>query len=277
MSSLSDHARVTTDTVDGIDVMRRIGTARGHPVVLLHGIGSHGQSFELLMAALPATVDTIAWSAPGYGGSQQLAIDRPSPADYADALARLLDRLEVAQIVLVGHSLGCLFAASYAARYPSRVTALALLSPALGYSVGPSDNLPPAVQARISEINDMGPQAFAEKRAARLVFQPERKPRVLAAVRQAMAALNPPGYAQAVHALGAGDLLADAARIKAPTVVAVGIEDVVTPPANARAVYAALTNGVGYHEIADAGHALSQENPVAVAELLIPLIEHHDV
>jgi pimeloyl-ACP methyl ester carboxylesterase len=213
MSSLPDAARVATDTVDGIDVIRRIGTLRGHPVVLLHGIGSHGHSFDLLMDALPESVDAIAWSAPGYGGSHQLAVERPNPADYADALARLLDRLDVAQIVLVGHSLGCLFAASFAARYPSRVIALALMSPALGYGVGPSDNLPPAVQARITEINDMGPQVFAEKRAARLVFQPERKPEVLAAVRRAMAALHPPGYAQAVYALGAGDLLADAARI----------------------------------------------------------------
>jgi pimeloyl-ACP methyl ester carboxylesterase len=276
MSSLPDNAHLTTDMVDGIEVTRRPGTAAAHPVVLLHGIGSNGQSFERLMAALPASVDAMAWSAPGYGRSQPLAVERPGPADYADALLRVLDRLEIERIVLVGHSLGCLFAANFAARYPSRVMALALLSPALGYRVGPDDQLPPAVQARISEIDEMGPQAFAEKRAARLVFQPERKPAVLAAVRRAMAALNPPGYAQAVHALGAGDLLADAARIKAPTLIAVGVEDVVTPPANARALHAALTNAVGYHEIADAGHALSQEDPVALAALLMQLIEHHD-
>jgi pimeloyl-ACP methyl ester carboxylesterase len=276
MSLRSDGARLATGLVEGIEMTRRTGTGAAHPVVLLHGIGSNGQSFDRLMAALPGSVDAMAWSAPGYGGSQPLAVERPGPADYADALLRLLDRLDVGRIVLVGHSLGCLFAANFAARYPSRVVALALLSPALGYRVGPNDQLPPAVQARISEIDEMGPQAFAEKRAARLVFQPERKPAVLAAVRQAMAVLNPPGYAQAVHALGAGDLLADAARIKAPTLVAVGVEDVVTPPANARAVHAVLTKAVGYHELADAGHALSQENPLALAELLTQLIEHHD-
>lgn len=46
----------------------------------------------------------------------------------------------------------------------------------------------------------------------------------------AMAAVRPAGYAQAVRALGSGNLLADAPHIRAPTLVAVGAKDVVTSP-----------------------------------------------
>jgi pimeloyl-ACP methyl ester carboxylesterase len=88
-----------------------------------------------------------------------------------------------------------------------------------------------------------------------------------------MASVNPAGYAQAVSALGAGDLIADAARIDAPTLVAVGAQDVVTPPANARAAYDALAHAAGYHEIPGAGHALPQEDPAAVARLLTRLMD----
>jgi pimeloyl-ACP methyl ester carboxylesterase len=263
--------------VVGIELLQRPGSGHGLPLVLLHGVGSRAQSFEPMMRVLPASVHAIAWNAPGYGASQPLATPVPNPADYAAALLRLLDTLGLARIVLSGHSLGCLFAASFAARHPSRVAALALMSPTLGYRVAPGAFLPPTVQSRIDDLNALGPNTFAARRAVRLVFEPERKPQVLAGVQQGMAALNPGGYAQAVQALGAGDLLADIAGITAPTLVAVGTEDVVTPPANARTAYAALVHKAGYHEIADAGHALPQEQPVAVADLLVPLVEQADV
>lgn len=272
MTALSDIARAAPASAAGIGYIRRRGDGQAHPLLLLHGIGSHARSFAPLIDALPDGVDAVAWDAPGYGASQPLPEASPRPDDYAEALLRMMDALDLSCVVLVGHSLGCLFAARFAAQHPDRVAALALLSPALGYRVAPGEPLPQAVQARIDDLDTLGAEAFAAARAARLVHQPERKPQVLAGVREAMAAVNPQGYAQAVRALGAGDLLADAAAIIVPTLVAVGAEDVVTPPANARRVHDALTDPVGCHDIADAGHALAQENPAAVAGLLMPLI-----
>ena len=277
MNDLIDIAALKPARCAGVDYLERGQGSQGMPLVLLHGIGSHARSFEPLMIALPESVRMIAWNAPGYGASQPLPMATPHPRDYADALLRLLDGLGLDRIVLVGHSLGCLFAASFAAHHAPRVSALMLMSPALGYHVPSGGVLPPAVQARIDDLAALGPASFAAKRAARLVFEPARKPAVIAGVQQAMAALNLAGYAQAVHALGAGNLLADAASIAAPTLVATGTEDVVTPPDNARATYAALSNRIGYHEIPDAGHALAQENPLAMANLVLQLIDHiHD-
>jgi pimeloyl-ACP methyl ester carboxylesterase len=271
MNMNTNIAAPTLGHAAGIGFLRRSG--RGLPLVLLHGIGSNAKSYLPLMVVLPPTVDIIAWNAPGYATSQPLAQAKPTPRDYAAALARLLDALAVERVLLAGHSLGCLFAASFATQVPDRVAALALLSPALGYKVSPGAALPPAVQARIDEIQTLGPQEFAAKRAARLVHNAQRNPRVLTAVREAMAAVNPAGYVQAVHALGAGDLVADAARINAPTFVATGAADVITPPLNARTVYSALRNPAGYHEVAGAGHALPQEKPEAVAGLFTEVIE----
>lgn len=254
--------------VAGIDVLRRAGSHNGLPIVLLHGVGSNASSFTPLMEALDPSLDVYAWDAPGYGASQPLAMRSPHPSDYATALSSTLDALELGRTVLVGHSLGALFAGSFAAAHPERVAALAMLSPALGYRVPTGGVLPPNVQSRIDDLERLGPEAFAASRAARLVYNPDTKPEVLARTRSAMAALNQDGYAQAVRALGHGDLMADAARIAAPTCVAVGAEDVVTPPAGARALHGVLTHSSGYHEFAAAGHALPQEAPVAVARLL---------
>jgi pimeloyl-ACP methyl ester carboxylesterase len=230
------------------------------------------------MEVLDPALNLYAWDAPGYGASQPLVMASPRPSDYADTLADVLDALDLGRIVLVGHSLGSLFAGSFAATHPARVAALALLSPALGYRVATGAALPPNVQSRIDDIERLGPEAFAASRAARLVYTPERKPDVLARVRSAMAALNKTGYAQAVRALGHGDLLADAARVTAPTRVAIGAEDAVTPPAGARELHAALKNPLDYQEIAATGHALPQEAPIAVAWLLEELVKkaRHD-
>jgi pimeloyl-ACP methyl ester carboxylesterase len=83
-----------------------------------------------------------------------------------------------------------------------------------------------------------------------------------------MATVNPRGYIQAVHALGAGRLLADAKSIRIPVLVAVGTKDQITPPANAAELHAALPRSAGFHQIANAGHALPQEEPEALAALL---------
>lgn len=273
MTVAADIARPVQGTAAGISFLRRDGNGQSLPMVLLHGIGSNAGSFEPLMAALLPSSTVLAWNAPGYAASAPLTMDAPAPRDYAMALKQFLDALGLAQVILAGHSLGALFAASFAALEPSRVAKLALLSPALGYRVAPGMPLPLAVQARIDEIESLGPQAFAEKRAARLIHDAEHKPQVLAQVRAAMAAVNKAGYAQAVRALGAGDLIADLRRIPAPTLIAVGAEDVITPPANAHLAFTALANPANYFEVPGAGHALPQENPAAVARLLAQLIE----
>jgi pimeloyl-ACP methyl ester carboxylesterase len=266
-------SRPERGSANGIGFLRRHGQDCALPLVLLHGIGSNASSFAPLISALPATLDIVAWNAPGYISSTPLEQPSPAPRDYAVKLLDLLDALKLDRIALCGHSLGALFAGSFARLHPERVTALALISPALGYRVPPGDPLPPSVQARIDDIMSEDIEAFAAKRAPRLVHAPERNPSVVAAVRDAMTVLHPGGYAQAVRALGAGDLVADAAFTTAPSVVAVGAEDVITPPANARSVQSALRNAVAFHEVTGAGHALPQQSPAALAQILTQMLE----
>jgi pimeloyl-ACP methyl ester carboxylesterase len=252
--------------VAGTALLRREGT--GPALVLLHGIGSNAESWLPLVGALPADADIVAWWAPGYGESAPVAPKSPAPEDYAARLAPVLDALNLHRVAIVGHSLGCLFAGAFALAHPSRVAALALLSPALGYGVPPGAALPDKVQARLDDLVALGPEEFAARRAARLVHDAAALP----SVRAAMAQVNLAGYAQAVHALGSGDLLRDAPRLP-QALVACGEQDVVTPPDNARALRAALAGG-SLHIVPGAGHALPQEKPREVAALLAGMLAH---
>ena len=104
----------------------------GTPLVLLHGIGSAARAFDDQLAGLSDRLRVIAWDAPGYGGSTCLAPESPRANDYAAALGAMLDALGIPACHLVGHSLGTLIAASFAADHPERILSLTLASVAAG-------------------------------------------------------------------------------------------------------------------------------------------------
>jgi pimeloyl-ACP methyl ester carboxylesterase len=260
----------------GLSYLARSG-AGGMPIVLLHGIGSNASSFASLMRAFDARHPIFAWDAPGYGGSTPLAVDWPDASDYTGAVNRWLDQLEISRCVIAGHSLGTLIAARLALTSPSRVAALFLLSPALGYGAQKGDALPPAVAARLTELDRLGPDKFAAARAPSLLADPVGRPDVLQEVERAMAAVRRPGYDQAARMLAGGRLLDDAANIQVPAAVLVGTQDRITPPASARRVFDVLQRSSRqsvYREIAEAGHAVCQEQPEQVARAIVEIVEN---
>ncbi len=252
----------------GIAYLERPGT--GAPLVLLHGIGSNASSFTPLLPHLPQDLRVIAWNAPGYLGSEPLAQDWPQAADYALALEQFVDRLGLGPFALLGHSLGALMAASFAAVRCNRVTRLVLAAPAIGHGVPAGGTLSAAAQSRIDDLERLGATAFAKARAARLVHQPADNPGALAIVQDGMSRVTLPGYGQAARMLASGRLLDDAERMAVPTDVICGAEDQVTPPEGARRVHAALrpkARGT-LTLIPGAGHALYQQDPVRFASAL---------
>ena len=252
-----------------------VGTG-GRPLVLLHGIGSNARSFARMMSILAPDRMVVAWDAPGYGASEPLALDWPSADDYAAALDALLDRLGIETIDLMGHSLGALVAARYASsdalRNQRRVNRLILASPALGYGTRPGDPLAPAAANRLQAFLDEGGERFAATRGPRLVHA-RGDAGLVASVVKAMSEVKLPGYRQASRMLSTGSLLADCKGITIPTLVLVGSDDEITPPANCRRAFDALPPAESqlahrFELVPAAGHAVPQEKPVEVAHLV---------
>ena len=233
----------------------------GPALVLLHGIGSGADSWRDQLAGLADARHVVAWDAPGYGASTPLVAARPLAADYADRLALLFDALGLERVALAGHSLGALIAGAFAAARPGRVERLILADAALGHGADPAAPLPSPARSRIDDLEALGPDEFALRRAPRLLSS-AASPSQVARVRETMAQIRPAGYRQAVAMLAQGDLLSDAKAIAAPTLVLCGSEDTVTPPDTSRALAAAIANA-RYVELPGAGHASYIEQPVA--------------
>ena len=101
----------------------------GPVVVLVHGIASSSVTFQNLVPLLEPTHRVISIDILGFGRSPV-----PPDADYTieehvASLHATLRALKVHDFVLVGHSLGSLIVARYAADHPSGITRLVLIGP----------------------------------------------------------------------------------------------------------------------------------------------------
>ncbi|NJC23245.1 pimeloyl-ACP methyl ester carboxylesterase [Arthrobacter pigmenti] len=108
-------------------IMRSVGQGE-QPIVLVHGIGVSARYFEPLAAELARTSTVYAIELPGFGGTPgpRRALSVP---ELGEIVLAVLRKLELAAVVLVGHSMGCQVAAETAARAPELVSKLVLLGP----------------------------------------------------------------------------------------------------------------------------------------------------
>nr|MBX2884070.1 alpha/beta hydrolase [Granulosicoccus sp.] len=195
---------------------------------------------------------------------------QPVARDYAEKLNELVDVMGIERFNLLGHSLGTLIATDYARLFPDKVDALILLSCAQGYGMQADDSLPDKAQQRLLGLETEGALVFAQKRAPRLLHNPESKPVLAKAAVEAMSLINPDGYRQAVHMLAAGNLKQAASEVRTDSLIVSALEDVITPCKQSRDCHDALRNADAtlkheYIEVPNAGHLVHQEEPELVA------------
>ena len=230
----------------------------GPALVLLHGIGSGARSWQGQLDAFAGTHRVIAWDAPGYGDSAPLPQAQPLAADYALVLGDFLQRLGVQTLSLVGHSLGALMAAAWAARPSANLRDLLLASPARGYAGAAADVREAKFRDRVDMLQRLGVQGLAAQRAPHLCA-PQASAAAVDQVRANMARITPGGYAQAAWMLSNDDLAAHLARVTAPAAVVCGELDSVTPPAGCKRL--ATDHGLPYTALPGVGHVCYVEDP----------------
>ena len=239
------------------------------PLVLLHGIGSCASSWRAQLANLSAERRVLAWDAPGYGESAPLAVSEPKAADYGAAAAAWLAAAGVHGAVVVGHSLGALMAAALAARPETDLAALVLASPAQGYASASVEVRAAKVNERLVALRTLGPERMAAERAARLCA-PGAPNAAVAEVRNNMARVREPGYAQAAWMLSNDAIAPYLAAARAPVAVLCGALDIVTPPQPAEKLAEQI--GAPFTLLPGVGHACYIEDPESFDAALLAAV-----
>lgn len=115
---------------NGIDLhYYRTGTKMGRTIVLAHGLYDDGRCWAPLANELASRFDVVLYDARGHGRSSKPA-NGYAVADRVADLRGLVERLEVTDPVLMGHSFGGNTVAATAAVFPDLPQAIVLEDPA---------------------------------------------------------------------------------------------------------------------------------------------------
>jgi YbgC/YbaW family acyl-CoA thioester hydrolase len=191
---------------------------------------------------------------------------------YAADLAELLDLLGVREVVLVGLSMGGYVAFEFLRRWRGRVRGLVLMS-TRAEADAPEGRL--NRDASAATAREQGAGAIAESMLPKVLGTStlDGAPVTVERVRAMMAATPVAGIVGALAAMrdrpDSTPLLPDLAGI--PTMVMVGDEDVITPPAQARAMADAIP-GASLVVVRSAGHLPPLERPVETTDALVAFL-----
>jgi 3-oxoadipate enol-lactonase len=247
------------------------GPRAGLPIVLIHGFPFDHAMWAPQVQAIKNNYRVVTYDVRGLGRSP--LNDVPATTEsYVDDLFDLLDHLGLPAAVLCGLSMGGYIALRAIERESQRVHALVLAD------TRSEADTQQARQNRIAAIRGIekyGLKPFADD-FVKKAFAPrtlaENKPCV-ASIRDAILRSAPRGVCAAAAAImSRTDTTPALAKIKVPTLIVGGENDIFTPPESCQAMASAIP-GAKFVRIPDAGHLSSLENPQAFNQHLLEFLQ----
>ena len=246
--------------------MGQIQTARGRigfqeaggvgeiPIVFLHGVGSDKSVWRPQLDHFGKARRAIAFDYPGYGESE--FVENATRDDYAAAIFAGLDALGIEQAHICGLSLGGVIAIAMHALAPARCASLIIAD---SFAVHPDGQ---AIYDRsVAASQAMSMRQLAEARTG-VLMGPAATAELRAEVIDAMGRIDPAAYRVGAAAVWLADQSNRAAAIDVPTLILVGEEDVITPPALSDELHR-LVPGSRLERLSAAGHLSNIEQPQA--------------
>jgi 4,5:9,10-diseco-3-hydroxy-5,9,17-trioxoandrosta-1(10),2-diene-4-oate hydrolase len=232
------------------------GARDAEPLLFVHGWGVSSAAFGAFLDRLAGHYRVIAPDLPGFGRS-------PAPKGavsyeaYADVLAGVLDGLGIARAHVAGLSMGGGIALTFAARHPERVRALVLMAPA----GCPDVSLPRLACNRIVELAEQAlSPAHAHGKA------------LVARTFAANLLRHPASLVATVRMVASRNIVEEARRIAAPTLLLWGARDRTIPPRLAPEFIERMP-GATLHVMPDSFHEMATARPEDTARIIHDFID----
>jgi pimeloyl-ACP methyl ester carboxylesterase len=236
----------------------------GDPLLWITGFGASSAVLEPLADRWSARFQCITYDHPGTGRSSRRACPLTT-AQLAKSAIDVLDELGIDAAHIAGLSLGGAVAQELAIRFPGRVRGLILISTSTS---GPL-SIPPDPRTLLAATRLIWTESVRRRNVwlAPAMFADgfaEREAEQARALTQLVLVHPPSAWALAGQYVAAclHDRALDLHRIRAPTLVLHGADDILVPATNGRK----LADGIAdaeLHEFPRAGHMLLYEHPDA--------------
>ena len=256
--------------VNGVN-LAYLDEGRGDPIILVHGFPLDGTMWDDQVRALSGNHRVIVPDLRGHGASESIA--GPYSMDMlADDLNALLDHLDVEEVTLGGFSMGGYVAFAFYRKYKKRVKAIILAS------TRPQPDSARAAEGRESmalRAESEGQDIVATALLPRLLTPEtlENRSDIVAQVRGMMTKVSVEGMAGDLRAMATRvDSTENLGQMTAPTLVIVGEEDVLTPPADSELMARELPDA-SLQIIPGGGHLVNIENPDTYNFQLLAFLE----
>ena len=246
------------------------GQGDGPAVVLIHGFPYNKSMWDDQVAALSGSNRVITYDLRGHGESG--ATSETYTMDMlAEDLHILIEELGLGEVALGGFSMGGYVALAFAEAYPEHIDKLMLLD---------TRHLPDSAQAAegrenlAKQVEADGVGGLADALPARMLTEAtvNGKPDVAAKASDMIRAASPAGVAGAARGMAVrvdqSDLLPS---IAVPTLIVVGEQDGITPPADAEEMAAAIYNST-LVKIPEASHLSNLDKPDEFNKALIDFL-----
>ncbi|WP_343069686.1 alpha/beta fold hydrolase [Streptomyces olivoverticillatus] len=230
------------------------------PVLVLGpALGTTWHMWDRQIPELTRHWRVVRFDLPGHGGAP--AQPAVGVAELTDRLLATLDRLGVDRFGYAGCSVSGAIGIDIALRHPQRLASLALVGSAAHHE----GRGPGAAEIRTGGLEPVA--RSAPERWFTPVFA-GAQPAIVDWAVQMVRTTDLHCYAAACEALAAFDVREELERAAVPTLVVVGADDEVAPPADARVLVAGIPDA-RLAVVPAARHLTPVEQPVAVTDLLV--------
>lgn len=250
------------------------GAGPRHTLVLAHAFPLGAQMWEPQLRAMPEGWRLIALDLRGFGGSTDPEPDASMPSldEYADDMVDLIEGLELESVVIGGLSMGGYVALAVMRRQPAWARGLVLADTRAGADTSEGRA---ARRGMLALLDREGPQGIAQEMMPKLLGKTtlETNPDATETVRRLIKGQSPSAIRGAILRMkDRPDATPGLGAIGVPTIVIVGEEDVLTPPAESEALAAAIPDAL-LVTLPGAGHLSSLESPDAFTATLTAFLQ----
>jgi pimeloyl-ACP methyl ester carboxylesterase len=234
---------------------RRYGQGKKRTVVVLHGWGDSSQAWQEFAQALAGSYEVVCVDLPGFGQTE-----RPAQPwgldDYANFVARFLEKAHIQASAIVGHSNGGAIAIRGLARGMLQAEKLVLLSSAGVRSEYKGRKKALRLVAKAGKLMATPLPEALKKRLRRTLYTKVGSDMLVVESLQET-------FKRVVN----DDVQQDAAKLTLPTLLVYGENDVSTPPAFGKLLHERIA-GSRLEYLAGAEHFVHQDKPAEVERLI---------